>query len=183
MPGSVFSTNLAIAIRAPVLPAETAAAASPSFTALIARRMLELRPWRSAIEGLASPATASGVWRSVVTVAQPLVPAQQGLDARQIAEHEEGQVGVTGQRPRGAVDDDFRRRIAAHRVQAYGEAHRYVVNGAAALQARRTARWLRPAGWPRSPPDSGRPRASVGRDRAPATAPLPGSRRDRADSR
>ena len=67
MPGSVFSTILAMAIRAPVLPAETTTAALPSATASMARRMLVLRPPRKAVDGLASPATASGVWITVVT--------------------------------------------------------------------------------------------------------------------
>ena len=37
MPGMVRSASLAIAISAPVLPPETAACASPSFTAAMAR--------------------------------------------------------------------------------------------------------------------------------------------------
>ena len=43
MPGSVLSTNLAMAINAPVFPADTTELASPSQTALIARRMLDSR--------------------------------------------------------------------------------------------------------------------------------------------
>ena len=44
MPGSIFRTSRAIAIRAPVLPAETTHAALPLATASSARRMLEFRP-------------------------------------------------------------------------------------------------------------------------------------------
>ena len=63
MPGRVRSTNLAIAISAPVLPAETTPAASPVCTASMARRMLEPRPARSAVEGLSSAAITRSVWR------------------------------------------------------------------------------------------------------------------------
>ena len=64
MPGSVFSTKRAMAISAPVLPAETAASASPVRTASIASHMLLLpRPWRSAWLGLASMVTNTSVWR------------------------------------------------------------------------------------------------------------------------
>ena len=41
IPGSILRTNLAVAIRAPVLPALTQASASPSFTRLMATRMEE----------------------------------------------------------------------------------------------------------------------------------------------
>ena len=52
MPGSVFSTNFAIAISAPVLPADTTPSARPSATASIASRMLDRRPARSAMRRL-----------------------------------------------------------------------------------------------------------------------------------
>ena len=55
MPGSVFSANFAIAISAPVLPAETTPSARPSATASIASRMLERRARCAApCDGLAS---------------------------------------------------------------------------------------------------------------------------------
>ncbi len=51
MPGSILKTNFAIAIRAPVLPAEMTASARPSATALMASRMLVLRPFlKAAVE-------------------------------------------------------------------------------------------------------------------------------------
>ena len=51
MPGRVLSTNLASAMSAPVLPADTAALARPAFTASIARHMLVPRPWRRTCDG------------------------------------------------------------------------------------------------------------------------------------
>ena len=123
-PGRVFSTTLAIAIRAPVLPAETAAAAAPSFTALIASRMLVLRPWRRATDGFASPATESGVWCDGGALAQLRVPGQQRLEARRVPEQQEAQIRLLLEHPRSAVDDDRRRGVAAHGVQSDGQAHR-----------------------------------------------------------
>jgi hypothetical protein len=69
MPGSVLNTIFAVAISAPVLPAETMPCASPAATASMARRMLELRPLRSAVEGLSSLVMTSVVCRIVDTAA------------------------------------------------------------------------------------------------------------------
>ena len=56
----VFRQTLAVAISAPVLPAETAASAFPSFTACTARHMEDLpRPMRMAWLGFSSMAMAS----------------------------------------------------------------------------------------------------------------------------
>ena len=64
MPVSVFRQIFDIAISAPVLPAETAASASPSFTAWIARHIEDLpRPERTAWLGFSSMAMAIVVWR------------------------------------------------------------------------------------------------------------------------
>ena len=64
MPGSVLRMKRAMAISAPVLPADTAASASPVRTASIVIHMLLLpRPWRSAWLGLASMVTSTSVWR------------------------------------------------------------------------------------------------------------------------
>ena len=52
MPGMVLRISLAIAIRAPVLPAETAKSASPFCTASIASHMLEPRPRRTRLARL-----------------------------------------------------------------------------------------------------------------------------------
>src|SRR3546814_20304213 len=51
MPLSIFSTNLAVAINAPVLPAETTAWARPSRTRLIATRIDEDFLVRKAFDG------------------------------------------------------------------------------------------------------------------------------------
>jgi hypothetical protein len=51
-PGSTPMTNMAMAMAAPVLPAEMKAAASPSFTSWAATRSEESRLRRSAWEGL-----------------------------------------------------------------------------------------------------------------------------------
>ena len=62
--------------------------------------------------------------------------AKQGLDLRQVTKQQERQIGLALQRARGPRDDDPRRRVAAHRVQAYGQAHREGINGGAVRQAR-----------------------------------------------
>ena len=62
MPGMVFRTSLAMAIRAPVLPAETVKSASPFCTASIASHMLEPRPRRTAWLGLSCISTTVSVW-------------------------------------------------------------------------------------------------------------------------
>ncbi len=67
MPGKVFSTILAMAMRAPVLPAETTPSARPSSTASMARRILELRPLRSATDGRSPSLTTSSQWTTVAT--------------------------------------------------------------------------------------------------------------------
>jgi hypothetical protein len=61
LPGRVLNTNFDMAIKAPVLPAETTPWARPSRTASMARRMEELRPVLSAAEGLSSLSTTSSV--------------------------------------------------------------------------------------------------------------------------
>ncbi len=68
MPGSVFSTILASAIRAPVFPAETTPAASPAETASIASRIEACR-MRSAAVGFMSLAITSGASRTVQAAA------------------------------------------------------------------------------------------------------------------
>ena len=62
MPGPILRLKRAIAISAPVLPAETATSASPFFTASMARHMDDFqRPWRSATLGLSSIFTTTSV--------------------------------------------------------------------------------------------------------------------------
>ena len=59
IPGMVLSTNLAIAINAPVLPALTQAPAAPSLTRLMATRMEESFLLRKALEGDSCISTSS----------------------------------------------------------------------------------------------------------------------------
>jgi hypothetical protein len=56
-----------MAIKAPVLPAETTPLASPAATASIDLRMLEFRPVRNAADGFAALLTTSQVSRTSVT--------------------------------------------------------------------------------------------------------------------
>jgi hypothetical protein len=69
IPSIAFSWSLAIAISAPVLPAETTACASPERTDAMARHMLVERPRsrlpRNTWLGLSCISTTSGAWRSV----------------------------------------------------------------------------------------------------------------------
>ena len=63
IPAMVRKWNLAIAISAPVFPAETATPACPFLTASIASHIEERhRPWRNAWLGLSSILTATSVW-------------------------------------------------------------------------------------------------------------------------
>ena len=65
MPGSIRRLNRAIAISAPVLPAETATSASPFLTASIASHMDDvLRPRRSAWLGFSSMLMAMSAWNT-----------------------------------------------------------------------------------------------------------------------
>ena len=75
MPGIVRSASLAIAISAPVLPPETQALASPSFTAAIARPIELVLARRIAWLGLSSPAMTSSQWTISETAASAGRPA------------------------------------------------------------------------------------------------------------
>ena len=82
--------NCAIAISAPVLPAETATSASPFLTASMASHMDDFqRPLRSAWLGLSSILTATSVCTSRDGGLEPRMRAQQRLDHRLVAEQEE----------------------------------------------------------------------------------------------
>ena len=65
MPGMVRSASLAMAIIAPVLPADKAASAMPSFTALIAMPIEVVRARRIAWLGFSSAVMNSAVWTIV----------------------------------------------------------------------------------------------------------------------
>jgi hypothetical protein len=62
MPGMVLRTSLAIAMRAPVLPADTVKSASPFCTASMDSHMLEPRPRRTAWLGLSCISTWVSAW-------------------------------------------------------------------------------------------------------------------------
>ena len=137
IPGRVLSTNLESAIRAPVLPADTAAAARPSFTASIARPMLLLRPWRRTCEGLASRAD---LVRRVLDrgLRAELGPRlQEPTQLVLIAEQQEAQAGEPFPRHVGACDHHLRRVVAAHGVEGDGQRHGVTTAHSAALSATR----------------------------------------------
>ena len=88
MPGSMRRQNRAIAISAPVLPAETATSASPFLTASIASHIDEvLRPRRSAWLGLSCMLTATSVWMTRET-AFSAGCCECGLDQSAVAEQQ-----------------------------------------------------------------------------------------------
>ena len=98
MPGSMRRQNRAIAISAPVLPAETATSASPFFTASIASHIDEvLRPRRSAWLGLSCMLTATSVWMTRETAFSAGCLASCGFDQRAVAEQQEFGVGMPAQ--------------------------------------------------------------------------------------
>ena len=70
MPGMVRSENSDIAIRAPVLPAETAALALPCFTASMAMPIDVVRARRRAWLGLSLMATTSSLWMTSARAAR-----------------------------------------------------------------------------------------------------------------
>ena len=81
MPGMVLQLNLAIAISAPVLPADTATSASPFLTASMASHIDDFqRPLRSAWLGLSSIRTATSVWTSRRGRLEPRMRGEQRLD-------------------------------------------------------------------------------------------------------
>ena len=118
MPGSMRRQNRAIAISAPVLPADTATSASPFLTASIASHIDEvLRPRRSAWLGLSCMLTATSVWMTRETAFSAGCLASCGFDQRAIAEQQKFAVGMSGQRNRGAGNDDRCADIATHGVK------------------------------------------------------------------
>ena len=122
----VCRQNLAIAIKAPVLPAETAQSASPDFTASIVCHIDDTRrPVRKAWLGLSLILTATSVlktrdlaasfaWRSRTRRDRLLLTVEEKLNVRPALE-----------RDRGGGHDDGRPMIAAHRVQRYANVARH----------------------------------------------------------
>ena len=114
----VLSWNLASAISAPVLPAETARSASPRLTASIASDIEDFqRPWRSAWLGLAFIAMATSVWmtREAALSCGPRV--EQRLDQRAVAEQQEFDAGMAVERNLRPGNDHGRTKVAPHGVE------------------------------------------------------------------
>ena len=84
MPGRVFKTNLAVAINAPVLPAETMQSASPLATASMAWRMdnhwKKLRSENPLLKRLPSEYMRSNVWFTTQPIEEP-EPREHMVDA------------------------------------------------------------------------------------------------------
>ena len=115
----VFRQTLAVAIRAPVLPAETAASASPSLTACTARHMEDLpRPMRMAWLGFSSMEMARSVWRTSVTSFSLGCASSSGVDERLVAEHQEAEAGMALQGQSRARNHDGRTMVARPSHQA-----------------------------------------------------------------
>ena len=95
MPGMVLRTSLAMAISAPVLPAETAASASPFFTASIASHMLDAAAAADRLARLVLHLDHGvGVDDRATRSANCGMLLEMGLDARLIAEQQEAHVGM-----------------------------------------------------------------------------------------
>ena len=115
-----------IAMKAPVLPAETATSASPFCTASIASHRLEPLPRRKRLAGLVAhgnncigvdDARAPGKGRCLVNL---------GGDLRLVAEEQETQVRMTLERERRAGDHDLGAVISTHGVKRYRPRLRHV---------------------------------------------------------
>ena len=99
MPGSILRLNFAIAISAPVLPADTATSASPFLTASMASHIDDFqRPLRSAWLGLSSIRTATSVCTSRQARLEPRMGGEQRVDPGLVAEQDELAVGMLRQR-------------------------------------------------------------------------------------
>ena len=101
MPGIMRRLNFAIAISAPVLPADTATSASPFFTASMASHIDDFqRPLRSAWLGLSSMRTATSVCTSRQAALSCGWAASSGSILRLVAEQDEARVRMLLQRQR-----------------------------------------------------------------------------------
>ena len=92
--------NFAIAISAPVLPADTQTSASPFLTASIAFHIDDFqRPWRSAWLGLSSIRTAISQWENSLASAELRQPGKDRPHDLLLPEDEEADIGAPRQRP------------------------------------------------------------------------------------
>ena len=119
MPGMVLRISLAIAIRAPVLPAETATSASPFCTASSASHMLEPRPRRTAWLGLSCISMAMSVCTMRDRSGERGMLVEMRLDASSIANQKEADVRVPFERQGCAGNDDGGSLITPHGVERY----------------------------------------------------------------
>ena len=120
MPGMVRRTSLAMAIRAPVLPAETATSASPFCTASSASHMLEPRPRRTAWLGLSCISMAMSVCTMRERAASAGMRVQVRLDAR--LDRPRAGSSTSGWRSSASAapgHDDGGTLISAHGVERY----------------------------------------------------------------
>ena len=107
-----------MAIRAPVLPAETATSASPFLTASMASHMEDFqRPCRNAWLGLASILTAMSVWTKRETALRRRPARDQRLDHGAVAEQDEFGIGVPVERDIGSGHDHRCAVVAPHGVK------------------------------------------------------------------
>ena len=156
MPGMVFRISLAMAIRAPVLPAETAQSASPFCTASRASHMLEPRPRRTAWLGLSCISMAMSVCTMRDRSASAGCCCQMRLDPRLVADQQEVHVGMALKRQGGARNDHGRASIAAHGIERYRARPCHGVFALRDLAAGR-AESERPDASPAVPPENARP--------------------------
>ena len=118
MPGSILRLNLAIAISAPVLPADTATSASPFLTASMASHIDDFqRPLRSAWLGLSSIRTATSVCTSRQAALSRGWAASSGSILALVAEQDERAVGMLRQRQRRAGNDHRGSMVTPHGVE------------------------------------------------------------------
>ena len=118
MPGRVFSTNLAIAISAPVLPADTTPSARPSATASIASRMLDRRAGAQRQRRLGVVEHRPRRYGAARRLRQPRQLCSSGAILAFVAEQQEMGVGMPLAARYSAPRSDHRRRaVAAHRVE------------------------------------------------------------------
>ncbi len=119
MPGSIFRLKRAIAISAPVLPAETATSASPFFTASMASHIDDFqRPWRSAWLGLSSMRMATSVWTTRERALQPRQAVEQRARSRRLSPNSMNSMSGWRVSEMSAPGSDHRRAmVAAHGVE------------------------------------------------------------------
>ena len=118
MPGSIFRLNLAIAISAPVLPADTATSASPFLTASMASHIEDFqRPLRSAWLGLSSIRTATSVCTSRAAALSCGWAASSGSILARSPNRMNFAVGMLRQRQLRARNDHGGPMVAPHGVE------------------------------------------------------------------